>query len=126
MKIRVLYVNGVSVYFGSNDYREANESKELWEENFDMMTIMYPGKITYDTLINGEQGDFSKLEGMILESNADYVIMRNTIALWNEKGWFEESYKHIMDIHLCDKIYENDSWVILRVNPDYEGENVNG
>lgn len=120
------YVNGVSVYFGSNDYREANESKELWEENFDMMTIMYPGKITYDTLINGEQGDFSKLEGMILESNADYVIMRNTIALWNEKGWFEESYKHIMDIHLCDKIYENDSWVILRVNPDYEGENVNG
>lgn len=114
------YVSGVRVYFASNDYRESIEQDEKWNQNYDMMTIMYPGKITYDTLIRDCQGDFSKLEDLILNSNAEYVILRNTIAIWNEKGWYEKSYKHILDIHLCEKEYENESWVILKVNPDYE------
>jgi hypothetical protein len=112
------YVAGIEMAFTTEDYRSAlagNSTKEISDR---MVSLMYPDRrYTEDDM--GDVGDYSKLGSLFLDSGADYIVINNTLALWDERGWYENPYEDLVRRGMCTKIYENDSWAVLQMNPDY-------
>ena len=112
------YVAGIELAFTTEDYRSAlagNSTKEISDR---MVSLMYPDRrYTEDDM--GDVGDYSKLGSLFLDSGADYIVINNTLALWDERGWYENPYEDLVRRGMCTKIYENDSWAVLQMNPDY-------
>ena len=113
------YVAGIEMAFTTEDYRSAlagNSSNELADR---MVSLMYPDRrYTEDDM--GDVGDYSKLGDLFLDSEADYIIINNTLALWDERGWYANPYEELINKGMCTKIFENDSWAVLQMNKDYE------
>ncbi len=113
------YVSGVEMAFTTEDYRSAlagSSTNPLAER---MISLMYPDRrYTEDDF--GETGDYTKLGQLFLDSGADYVVINNTLALWDDRGWYTSPYESLVNKGMCEVIYENDSWALLRMNPDYE------
>lgn len=118
------YVSGIRIAFSTEDYRKAltgtlDEDKKAFGEG--MVALMYPDrKYTDDDF--GETGDYSKLGNLFLESDADFVVLNNTLAVWDDRGWFAKPYQSLVDKGLCQVIYENESLVLLRVNKEWKAQ----
>lgn len=119
------YVPGIVNVFGSNKFRDAMSSEDQFNKDYLVMSLMYPHRLTgANPVVDPDQNevvsDYSRL-GELISSypNVDYVIMRNTVAIWDERGWFDKCYVSVLHSGQCSIEYENDEWVILRVNPDY-------
>ena len=113
------YVANIEMAFASNEFREALDDEKLFNENREMITILYPEK-RYDwEEVNGDPGDYSKLSEVLQKYEADYLIIRNTIALWDERGWYNKSYQSVLQNGQCSVIYENDTWALLQVDPNW-------
>ena len=113
------YVRGIELAFTTEDFRSAlagNLTKDISER---MISLMYPDRrYTEDDM--GDVGDYSKLGSLFLDSEADYIVINNTLALWDERGWYENPYEDLIRRGMCTKVYENESWAVLKMNPDYE------
>lgn len=113
------YVGGIEMAFTTEDFRamlSGERTKKLSER---MVTLMYPDRrYTEDDL--GDVGDYSKLGSLFKDSKADYVVINNTLAIWDERGWYAKPYDDLINKGMCTKVFENETWAILRMNPDYE------
>ncbi|MBQ9329172.1 MAG: hypothetical protein IJ225_11655 [Solobacterium sp.] len=112
------YVTGINILFSTEDYRSAlaGTSDNRFADR--MIALMYPDRM-YTEDDYGDVGDFSKLGELFQETNADYVVINNTLALWDERGWFYSPYDDLITKGMCAKIFENESWAVLRINKDY-------
>ena len=113
------YVAGIEIAFTTEDYRTAlaGNANDTYSER--MISLMYPDRrYTEDDM--GDVGDYSKLDELLLESEADYVVINNTLALWDERGWYENPYEDLVRRGMCTVIYENESWAVLQMNKEYQ------
>ncbi len=112
------YVPNIVLTFSSTDFRTAI-AEENYGENRDLVLMFYPSKM-YEGDGSIEDGaDFSKLYTVINGSDADYVVMSNTLSIYDERGWYEKTYAKLEHKGYLEKIFENNTWVVLRVNKDY-------
>ncbi len=114
------YVANIEMAFASNDFREALDNDELFEANKKMIPILYPEKRYDEEEIHGEKGDYNDLSDVLKEYEADYLIIRNTIAVWDERGWYNKSYQSVLNNGQCQVIYENETWALLKVDKSWE------
>ena len=113
------YVAGIEVAFTTEDFRAGIAGDRTSDITDRMISLMYPDRrYTEDDM--GDVGDYSKLGSLFLDSGADYVVINNTLALWDDRGWYENPYEDLVRRGMCTKIYENDSWAVLKMNEDYE------
>ncbi|MBP3890745.1 MAG: hypothetical protein J6D29_01090 [Solobacterium sp.] len=113
------YVPSVRMAFSSTDFRSSIGDEEKFKENQYEVVLLYPGTRYIDDNYFGIEPDYSKLKDIIINRQADYLIINNVLAIWNERGWWEKSYAEVIGIGLGEKIYENDTWALLKINKDY-------
>lgn len=110
------YVPNISISFSSTDFRSSLDNPELFEQNKDIVTLLYPGvRLASDNYFGEGHVDFSRLKNVVHDTNADYLILNNTAAVWNERGWWEKSYYELINGGLCEIIYENPTWVVMKI-----------
>ena len=112
------YVTGIDIAFTTEDYRSAlaGDATDPYSER--MISLMYPDRrYTEDDF--GDVGDYSKLDELFIESGADYVVINNTLALWDERGWYASPYEELVRRGMCTVIYENESWALLQMKKEY-------
>ncbi len=113
------YVSGIEMAFTTEDYRSALAGKSSNKLADRMVSLMYPDRrYTEDDM--GDVGDYSKLGELFLDSEADYIVINNTLALWDERGWYANPYEELINNGMCTKIFENDSWAVLQMNESYK------
>ena len=113
------YVGGIEMAFSTEDYRAALADVKTNDLSERMITLMYlDRRYTEDDL--GDVGDYSKLGSLFVDSGADYVVINNTLAVWDERGWYAKPYDELINKGMCTKVFENETWAILRMNHDYE------
>ena len=81
--------------------------------------MFYPSKMYGNDGSIEDDADFSKLYQVVSQNAAEYVVMSNTLSIYDERGWYEKTYAKLEHKGYFDKIFENDSWVVLKVNKDY-------
>ena len=69
--------------------------------------------------------DFTKLSEILNEYQPDYLIISNTMAVWDDRGWYNSAYTSIVNSGQAEKIWENDSWAVLKINKDWTEPNKN-
>ena len=112
------YVGGIEMAFTTEDYRASLAGDKVNAISDRMISLMYPDRrYTEDDL--GDVGDYSKLGDLFIDSGADYVVINNTLAVWDERGWYAKPYDELVNKGMCTKVFENETWAILRMNHDY-------
>ena len=53
----------------------------------------------------------------------DYLVISNTMAIWDSRGWYNKAYSSVVNSGQCTKIYENDSWAVLQINHEWSEPN---
>ena len=112
------YVPNIILTFSSTDFR-TSLAEENYGENRDLVLMFYPTKMYGNDGSIGDDADFSKLYTVVNDSGAEYVIMSNTLSIYDERGWYEKTYAKLEHKGYFEKIFENNTWVVLRVNEDY-------
>ena len=112
------YVPNIILTFSSTDFRVAM-AQENYGENRDLVLMFYPSKMYGNDGSIEDDADFSKLYQVVSQNGAEYVVMSNTLSIYDERGWYEKTYAKLEHKGYFDKIFENDSWVVLKVNKDY-------
>ena len=112
------YVPNIILTFSSTDFRVAM-AQENYGENRDLVLMFYPSKMYGNDGSIEDDADFSKLYQVVNQNGAEYVVMSNTLSIYDERGWYEKTYAKLEHKGYFDKIFENDSWVVLKVNKDY-------
>ena len=89
------------------------------------MTLLNPHRLTDANKVvdpdgNEVEGDYAKLSSLVEKYGADYLLIRNTVALWDERGWFDKCYISLIHSGQAEVEYENDSWALLKINHDYK------
>lgn len=112
------YVPNIILTFSSTDFR-TSLAEENYGENRDLVLMFYPTKMYGNDGSIGDDADFSKLYTVVNDSGAEYVIMSNTLSIYDERGWYEKTYAKLEHKEYFEKIFENNTWVVLRVNKDY-------
>lgn len=113
------YVNHVKVEFTSTDYRDAMENAKKGSTEYQYLTMFYPDK-RFEGDGTMEEADYSGLQELLLNSPSQYLIMNNTLAVWNERGWFDKVYAQVLFDEVVTKEYENTSWVLFKINHDWK------
>ena len=114
------YVENVRVTFSALNYRQALNNVEKGTYGYDFISLFYPDKRFEQDGVTDIEADYSRLQNVLLDSNADYLIMNNTLAVWNERGWFDKVYAQILFDGVVKKEYENTSWVLFKINHDWK------
>ena len=112
------YVPNIILTFSSTDFRVAM-AQENYGENRDLVLMFYPSKMYGNDGSIEDDADFSKLYQVVNQNGAEYVVMSNTLSIYDERGWYEKTYAKLEHKGYFNKIFENDSWVVLKVNIDY-------
>ena len=112
------YVPNIILTFSSTDFR-TSLAEENYGENRDLVLMFYPTKMYGNDGSIGDDADFSMLYTVVNDSGAEYVIMSNTLSIYDERGWYEKTYAKLEHKGYFEKIFENNTWVVLRVNKDY-------
>lgn len=112
------YVPNIILTFSSTDFRVAM-AQENYGENRDLVLMFYPTKMYGNDGSIEDDAEFSKLYQVVNQNGAEYVVMSNTLSIYDERGWYEKTYAKLEHKGYFDKIFENDSWVVLKVNKDY-------
>ena len=116
------YVADIGLAFSSSDYRDALADEEKFEEHRKMLGILYPEKRYQEDEILGEAGDYADLSDSLIKYDAEYLIIRNTIALWDERGWYNKSYQSVLNSGQAEVLYENETWALLKVDQNWKPE----
>ena len=112
------YVPNIILTFSSTDFRVAM-AQENYGENRDLVLMFYPTKMYGNDGSIEDDAEFSKLYQVVNQNGAEYVVMSNTLSIYDERGWYEKTYAKLEHKGYFDKIFENDSWVVLKVNKEY-------
>lgn len=112
------YVPNIILTFSSTDFR-SSLAQENYGENRDLVLMFYPSKKYGNDGSIGDDAEFSKLYQVVNQNGAEYVVMSNTLSIYDERGWYEKTYAKLEHKGYFDKIFENDSWVVLKVNKEY-------
>ena len=114
------YVSGVSVLFSSNDYRNALSHFSKKHPDYDMVSMLYPNnRFGSETNEEGETADFSKLSSVLWSYHPDYLLISNTMSVYDKRGWYENAYQAVLANGQCEKVYENHTWALLKINKDW-------
>ncbi len=116
------YVPGVITTFSSSQFRNALANPPDYEGHYDLVTLLYPDLRYMNQNFFDEEVDYSKLKDVVQNYPSDYILMVNTLAVWNDRGWYEKCYAEIVALKMVEKVYENKTWILFRVNPDWEPE----
>jgi len=116
------YVSNIEMAFSSSDNRDAMDKADLFEQHKKMLSILYPEKRYAEEEVNGVLGDYNDLSEVLQEYKAEYLVIRNTIAVWDDRGWYNKSYQPVLNNGQCKVIYENDTWALLKVDPEWTPE----
>ena len=113
------YVPNIILTFSSTDFR-TSLAEENYGDNRDLVLMFYPTKTMGNDGTIEDDADFTKLYQVVNDNGADYVIMSNTLSIYDERGWYEKTYAKLLHKGYFTKLFENDSWVLLQVNKEYE------
>ena len=119
------YVDTIYVPFSANRFRLGYETEEGFNSVYDEMTLLNPHRLTDANKVvdpdgNEVEGDYANLSKLVDYYQADYLLIRNTVALWDERGWFDKCYISLIHSGQAEVEYENDSWALLKINHDYK------
>ena len=116
------YVTDIYSSFTSAQYRDTLAGKNPEPLANTLVRLMYPeNRFADDTSdLFEEQLDYSKLIDVFRRFADDYIIISNTMAIWDERGWYVQSYQKAIDSGLVTLVYQNDSWAILKLNENWE------
>lgn len=121
------YVPDISVSFSSTNYRDAMANPMPDPLTKHIITVLNPNR----RFSNSDEGsgqadaDFTKLQNIVRENDPDYLVISNTMAVWDNRGWFNSAYASIVNKGLAEVIWENDTWAILKINHDWVAPNKN-
>lgn len=118
------YTTDVISVFSSIRWRTVLSDPVQYQQNYNLVTLLYPNTRFASTSIS-ENPDYSKLPDVIKEYGSDYVIISNTISVWDDRGWYDKAYVKVVNSGQCSLLWENDSWAILKVNHDWSAPNKN-
>ncbi len=112
------FVSGVKVSFGAVDYRTVLENLDDYEgtPEYLMVTLLYPNRRYASENVRDAEVDYSRLYEILDHYNGQYLVISNTIAVWDERGWYVKSYQPLITEGICSLAYENESWALLKVN----------
>ena len=116
------YVTDIYLNFNAVQYRDALAGKNSDPATQELVKLMYPDNQFVENAndLFNEELDYSKLPSVFREFAKDYIIFSNKTALWDERGWYTSAYQSAIDSGLVTLVYQNDSWAILKMNPDWE------
>ncbi|MBR2670508.1 MAG: hypothetical protein IKE36_12015 [Solobacterium sp.] len=126
------YVDEIKVVFSSSDFRDSLADPAAYKEHYDLITMLYPEKVSIDYLVNDtDQADYMRFGEMVQKYDPDYVIIRTNLAFWWQKndteGWFVKPYFFAENKGQVTVEYENDTWTLLKTHevieePESENE----
>lgn len=111
------YVTGIRINFNCLEYRDAlsKNSEDLPYTTRLMIHMLYPS-----TKYSSDDLDYSELEYLVDYYNPDYLVISNTMALWDERGWYDSVYADIVREAKAEVIYENKTWALLKIDHSWE------
>lgn len=114
------FVSGVKITFGAADYRDVLADLEAYEgkPEYDMVTLLYPNRRFASDNVRDIEVDYSKLDVLLEHFKSDYLLISNTIAVWDERGWYNKSYQSLINQGVCSLVHENDTWALLKIDQD--------
>ena len=114
------FVSGVKITFGAADYRDVLADLEAYEgkPEYDMVTLLYPNRRFASDNVRDIEVDYSKLDVLLEHFKSDYLLISNTIAVWDERGWYNKSYQSLINQGVCSIVHENDTWALLKIDQD--------
>ena len=111
------YVGGVQILFSSNDYRSALSHMSDQHPDYDMVSMLFPNnRFGFETNEKGDTADFSKLSSLLQKYDPDYLLISNTMSVWDKRGWYDKAYLPVLNNGQCEMVYENHSWALLKVD----------
>lgn len=117
------YVHGVTMSFTSTDFRTVLADPYHDELSKTMVTLLYPmNKFGNESFDYGDV-DITKLSELLTAYDPDYLVISNTMAIWDSRGWYNKAYSSVVNSGQCTKIYENDSWAVLQINHEWSEPN---
>ena len=116
------YVTDIYSSFTSTQYRDTLAGKNPDPMATTLVKLMFPENRFANDSSNlfEEELDYSKLINVFQKYGEDYIIISNTMAIWDERGWYTQSYQRAIDSGLVSLVYKNDSWALLKMNKDWE------
>ena len=116
------YVTDIFLNFTAVQYRDTLSGQNRNPDAQELVKLMYPDNQFVENAneLFNEELDYSKLPKLFQEFAKDYIIFSNKTALWDERGWYTSAYQSAIDSGLVSLVYQNDSWAILKMNPDWE------
>ncbi len=121
------YVPDISVSFSTTNYRDAMANPNPDELTKYIVTVLNPNRrfSNSDEGSGQEDADFTKLMNIVRENDPDYLVISNTMAVWDARGWFNSAYATIVNKGLAEVIWENETWAVLKINHEWEAPNKN-
>ena len=119
------YVTDISLSFTATDYRSALADPDQNQIVKYIVSLMYPLNRFGNEENDLGSADFTKLSEILNEYKPDYLIISNTMAVWDERGWYNSAYTSIVNSGQAEKIWENDSWAVLKISKDWTEPNKN-
>lgn len=112
------FVSGVSVSFGAVDYRDVLSDLDAYEgkPEFQMVTLLYPNRRFASDNVRDIEVDYSELGDLLASTSSEYLVISNTIAVWDERGWYVKSYQSLINQGVCSVVYENNTWALLKID----------
>lgn len=108
------YIPNIYVSYGTVDYRTALEND--YDENNKLqqqVNYFYPNRVYENDSPFNVVPDYQKTCEVIIDSQADYVLMKSDIATKDANGNYIFTWWNARAC--CDVEYENDHWVLLKV-----------
>ena len=116
------YVTGIEISFCSTEFREVLGNPEAYTDKLDLVRLLYPSSHYAGQILLGQEIDYSKLPDLIKEYNPDYLVVSNQTAVWNSRGWYDRIYVRLETDGLAKMEYQNDTWSLLKINHDDQGQ----
>ncbi|MEE3487324.1 MAG: hypothetical protein VZT48_04380 [Bulleidia sp.] len=114
------YVTDIALPFTSTDYRETIADPAQYADQQDLVKLLYPNMRYTDQNLFEDGLNYDALPQIILDKQADYLLISNVTSVWNAKGWYDKVYLKMIDSGLCEMTYQNDTWALLKINKDYQ------
>ena len=114
------YVPNIKLAFNTSDYRDALSQEDVFQKHKDMVLLLSPAKRYDNYELFGQKGDYDNLSKVLYQYGADYLVIRNTIALKSDRGdWYEHCYYKTVNSGQASVVYQNDTWALLKINTSY-------
>ena len=111
------YIPNIQMVLSTLDVRSNTNDPNFNPDDEKGRQLVYfnPLGVMPEDTFKGYAADYTKLSEVIRESGAEYVVMRTPFAVWDEKGFYIEAYQYAVRDGVCEVVYENGTWILLKV-----------